>query len=377
MSDGSHVNRRDPGVTVKQLHAYLQSKQWHEDGDIRSVATIWHRLDDEDSEILVPRISARDYLPRIWQALLTLASYEKRTVSDVTKDVRLILSDVVSVRIIHDDTSNGTIPINDGVLLIAKAKELLSAAAQSVYAKRKHFTGALQREAKEYLDTLLLGQTEFGSYIVNVIAPIQPVTDVNGHTVEAVPLGQVVTLSLVTSLEALERACVVYEKAGDLKVFDAAVRSGASSNLCDALLGFSGEKHHREFEITVTGASVPMIESKPRKFSFDSHHVELLEKVSDYYKDDYVLPQRRVIGYITKLSRPKDDTSGTIVIDSTLGEIERKVRVELAGDDYHTAILAHDKSKIVKVEGDVHVKSKSAQLINPVNFGVIENEDLF
>ncbi|MGX9785885.1 hypothetical protein [Janthinobacterium lividum] len=377
MTDGSHVDRREPGITAGQLHAYLRSKQWHEDGEIRSVATIWHRLDDEDSEILVPRISARDYLPRIWQALLALASYEKRIVSDVAKDVRRILSDVVSVRIIHDDTSDGTIPINDGVLLIAKAKELLSAAAQSVYAKRKQFTGALQREAKEYLDTLLLGQTEFGSYIVNVIAPTQPVADVNAHTVEAVPLGQVVTLSLVSGLEALERACAIYEKGGDLKAFDAAVRSGASSNMCDALLGFSGEKHHREFEITVTGASVPMIESRPRKFTFDSHHVELLEKVSDYYKDDYVLPQRRVIGYITKLSRPKDETSGTIVIDSTLGEIERKVRVELTGDNYHLAILAHDKSKIVRVEGDVHVKSKSAQLLNPVNFGVIENEDLF
>lgn len=377
MTKVSHVDRREPGITVGQLHAYLRSKQWHEDGEIRSVATIWHRLDDQDSEILVPRMSARDYLPRIWQALLTLASYEKRIVSEVAKDVRRILSDVVSVRIIHDDTSDGTIPINDGVLLIAKAKELLSAAAQSVYAKRKQFTGALQREAKEYLDTLLLGQTEFGSYIVNVIAPTQPVDDVNAHTAEAVPLGQVVTLSLVSGLEALERACAIYEKGGDLKAFDAAVRSGASSNMCDALLGFSGEKHHREFEITVTGASVPMIESRPRKFTFDSHHVELLEKVSDYYKDDYVLRQRRVIGYITKLSRPKDETSGTIIIDSALGEIERKVRVVLAGDDYHMAILAHDKSKIVRVEGDVHVKSKSAQLLNPVNFGVIENEDLF
>jgi hypothetical protein len=377
MIDSSHLDRREPEITVGQLHAYLRSKQWHEDGKIRSVATIWHRLDDEDSEILVPWMSARDYLPRIRQALLSLAAYEKRIVSDVAKDVRRILSNVITVRIIHDDTSDGTIPINDGVLLIAKAKELLSAAAQSVYAKRKQFTGAVPREAKEYLDTLLLGQTEVGSYIVNVIAPTQPVADLNARTAEAVPLGQVVTQNLVTSLDALERASAVYEQGGDLKAFDAAVRSGASSNMCDALLGFSGEKHHREFEITVTGASVPMFESEPRKFTFDSRHVELLEKVSEYYKDDYVVPQRRIIGYITKLSRPKDETSGTIVIDSTLGEIERKVRIELTGDDYHMAVLAHDNSKLVRVEGDVHVKSKSAQLLNPVNFGVIENEDLF
>ena len=146
--------------------------------------------------------------------------------------------------------------------------------------------------------------------------------------------------------------------------------------MCDALLGFSGENHNRAFEITVAGASGPMFESEPKKFTFDSKDVQLLEKASDYYKEDYVLPQRRLIGHITKLSRPKDVSSGTITIDSELGGIERKVRVELSGDDYHMAVLAHDNSKLVRIEGDVHIKSKSAQLLNPANFGVIEIDDL-
>lgn len=377
MIDSNRLDQRESKVTVEQLHAYLRSKQWHEDGKIRNVATIWHRSDDEESEIVVPGTSARDYLPRIREALLLLADYEKRVVSDITKDVRRILSNIMTVRIIHDDTRNGTIPINDGVLLIAKAKELLSATAQSIYAKRKQFNGAIPKEAREYLDTLLLGQTEVGSYVVNVIAPTQSTVDVNSRTADTIPLGQVVAMNLVTSLEALEDASTAYEKNGDLKAFDIAVRSGASSNMCDALLGFSGERHHREFEITVTGTSVPMFANEPRKFTFNTHHVELLEKVSNYYKDDYVLPQRKVIGHITKLSRPKEKTSGTIVIDSTLNEVKRKISIELGEDDYHMAVLAHDHSKLIRVEGDIHVKSKSAKLLNPANFGVIENEDLF
>lgn len=377
MIDSSRLDRRDPQISVEQLHAYLQSKQWHEDGKIRSVATIWHRSDDEDSEILVPWPSAKDYLPRIRQALSSIAAYEKRLASGVVRDVQRLLSNVISVRVIHDDTSDGTIPINDGVLLIAKAKELLSAAAHSVYARRRQFAGGTPKEAKAYLETLMLGQTEIGSYVVNVIAPTKPVISMDARTTEAVSLGNAITLNLVTSLEALENASVAYEEVGDLKAFDVAVLAGASSNMCDALLGFSGEKHHRTFEITVTGTSGPMFENEPKKFAFDSRHVELLERVSAYYKDDYVLPQRRLTGYITKLSRPKDETSGTIIIDSTLGDIERKVRIELTGDDYHMAVLAHDNSKLVRVEGDVHIKSKSANLLNPANFGVIEIEDLF
>lgn len=377
MTESSSLDQRDPQITADQLHAYLQSKQWYQDGKIRSVATIWHRRDDDEAEVLVPWLSAKDYLPRMKQALSVVATYEGRKIVDVVKDAVRLLSNVITVRVIHDDTSDGTIPINDGVLLIAKAKELLSAAAQSVYSKRRQFTGAAPKEAKNYLDTLKLGQTEVGSYVVNVIAPNQPDINVNGSTAEAASLAQAVTLNLIMSLEALNVASMTYEFSGRLDSFDYAVLAGASSNMCDALLGFSGEKHQRTFEITISGTSGPLFGMESRKFSFSNRRIELLEKASGYYKDDYVLPSRRLTGYITKLSRPKDEVSGMIIIDTAIGDIERKVRVELSGDDYHMAVLAHDNSRLVKVEGDVHIKSKSAQLLNPVNFGVIEFDDLF
>lgn len=374
MIDFTRREKSDPPIDAGDLQAYLQSKQWHEDGKIRSVATVWHRRDDEEAEILVPWSSAKDYTVRMRQAVSALASYEARPVSELLKDIRQLLSNVITVRVIHDDTSNGTIPINDGVLLIAKAKELLSAAAQSLYSKRKQFTGRAPKEAKDYLETLLLGQTEVGSYVVNLIAPLDPPLN---KPIGAFSMAEAITHSLVTGLEALQAASVAYEEQDDIRAFDPAVLAGASSNMCDALLGFSGEKRERSFEITVTAAPHPMLDSVSRKFAFDHRHVEVLAQASNYYKDDYVLPQRVVMGYITKLSRPKNESSGAITIDAMIGDVERKVRVELTGDDYHMAVLAHDNSKVVRVEGNVHIKSKSTYLLEPVNFGVIEMGDLF
>jgi hypothetical protein len=368
--------RRDLEVSSDQLRAYLQHKQWFEDGKIRSVATIWHRQDNEDAEVVLPLSYVKDYRQRMRDALASIASFEERAVTEVQNEVKRLFANVITIRVVHDDTNDGTIPINDGVLLIAKAKDLLSAAARSLYAKRKQFTRGAPKEAKEYLETLLLGQTEVGSYIVNVIAPVQTVA-VGPEMVTTIPLAQAIMSSLVTGLSALEKATATYEEKGDLGAFDEAVLAGASSNMCDALLGFSGEKHNRTFEITVTAAPRPLFEIKPSKFVFESKHVEVLEKATGYYKGDYILPERRLTGYITKLSRPKDETSGTITIDSTVGDVERKVQVELTGDDYHQAVVAHDSSKMVRVDGDVHIKSKSAQLLNPKNFGVIEIEDLF
>ncbi|PXX28032.1 MULTISPECIES: hypothetical protein [Burkholderia] len=371
----SSDRRLDREVSSYQLRAYLEHKQWFEDGKIRNVATTWHRQDNEDAEVVLPFSYVKDYRQRIRDALASIASFEGRAVHEVLNEVKRLFANVITIRVVHDDTNDGTIPINDGVLLIAKAKDLLSAAARSLYAKRKQFTRGAPKEAKEYLETLLLGQTEIGSYVVNVIAPVQMVGD-GSNNVTTIPLAQAITSNLVAGLSALEKATATYEEKGDLGAFDEAVLAGASSNMCDALLGFSGEKHNRNFEITVTAAPSPLFETEPAKFMFNGRYVEALEKATGYYKGDYILPERRLTGYITKLSRPKDETSGTITIDSTVGDVERKVQVELMGDDYHQAVVAHDNSKMVRVEGDVHIKSKSAQLLNPKNFGVIEIEDL-
>lgn len=381
MSESDDLDRQPPPVSVEQLQAYLRSKQWFEDGKIRSVATIWHRHQDEDAEVVLPFANAKDFRQRVYDALTALASFEKCAVSDVISNVKRIFSDVITVRVIHADTKDGTIPINDGVLLISKAKDMLSAAAHAMYAKRRHFFGATPKQARNYLETFLLGQTEIGSYVVNVIAPNQAIFDFDQviedpTTLVADGLAQAITLSLVIGLEALEKASEKYEMSGELKVFDAAIQSGASANLCDALLGFSGEKRNRTFELSVNAAAGPMFENEPRQFRFERRHVEVLEKASGYYKNDYVLPDRILTGHITKLVRPKDETAGTITLDSFLNEVDRKIRVELTGDDYHLAVIAHDKGQLVRVRGDVHIKSKTAELINPKNFGVIELEDL-
>lgn len=363
-------------VTVAQVEAYLQQKQWYADGDISNVATIWHRHQDEDAEVVLPSLQARDFLQRMRDALATISGYERRESFDLIRDIKCLFANIITVRVIHADTADGTIPINDGVLLIAKAKDLLSASAQSVFLKRKHHIGKAPQAAKDYLETLLLGQTEIGSYVVNVIAPLQQNEALNRETAEAVPLSQAITLNLVAGLDALTKANEVYEVQGDLKVFDNAVLSGVSANMCDALLGFSGASNNRTFEVIVTAAPSPLFANEPRKFEFGIPQVELLKKASGYYKEDYVLPQRQLTGHITKLSRPKDETSGTITIDAVVNGVERKVKVALTGDDYHMAVLAHDGAKLVRVEGDVRIKSKAAELLNPINFGVITIEDL-
>lgn len=384
MNDLDRRERNEPEASSEQVEAYLHSKDWNLDGKLRNVATIWHRDAEMDAEVFVPLSSAKDFRQRLRDALASIAAFEERAIADVLADIKKMFVNIITVRVIHSDTKDGTIPINDGVLLIAKAKDLLTAAAQAVFAKRKHYTRGAPKDAKDYLDTLLLGQTEIGSYVVNVIAPVQQNAtllvseDKNEEsTADAVPLSQAITASLVTGLGALSKAGLAYEERGKLSVFDEAVHSGASANMCDALLGFSGSNRNRTFEVMVSSVAGPLFDSEPKKFEFEDKHIQLLKTVSEYYKENYVIKERRLTGHITKLQRKKGESSGTITIDSELGDVgDRKVKVDLAGDDYHLAVLAHDSKKMVRVYGDVQIKSKSAQLLSPKDFGVVEIDDL-
>jgi len=373
------IGRYSPSteVTITQLESYLRHKQWYRDGDVRNIATIWHRHQDQAAEVILPLPTARDFRQRLRDAIEAIASYEKRESFNLLRDIERQFSDVVTVRVVHADTQDGNIPISDGVLLITKAKDLLTAAAQSVFSKRRHYTGKVPSEANDYLATLLLGQTEVGSYVVNVIAPIHENAVLAPSTAEAVPLAQAVTRNLLTGLQALTKANEVYAERGDITVFDEAVLSGVSANLCDALLGFSGIRNNRAFEVTVTAAPSSLFGSESKNFEFGVSQIEWLKKASSYYKDDYVLRERRLTGHIIRLSRPLYEVVGTIIIETTVNDIARKVKVELTGDDYHMAVLAHDGGKPVRVEGDVWIKAKTAELLNPYNFGVITTGDLF
>lgn len=376
--NGGVARKREP-VSLLQLQSYLVSKQWSMEGTLRQVATIWRRSDDSDAEVVLPAAeSLKDFEQRISDALNSIAEQEQRPVSEVLIDVRRAFADLIAVRVIHDDTSEGTIPINDGVLLVARARDMLKSAALALYAKRRQFSGHPTDEAKAYLDSLLLGQTEIGSYVINVFAPIPPAqASSTPEGFPTVPLATAVTASLASGLEALSAATTDYGQRHDLSAFDSAVQRGASSNLCDALLGLSGQDRKRAFEIRISAARSPMFEGENKVFAFDAKQVTALAKASEYYKDTYVLPDRTVTGVIKRLDRPVGSETGTVMVATKITDQDKHVAIELGAADYDLAIMAHRQHEVVSCAGDIHVTPRTAKLLNPRDFRVLRSGSLF
>lgn len=377
--DRDDLLKRLADVTPDQLATYLTMRGWSNDGDLGTLASLWHRPEpqQEDAEVVLPiSVQARDFKDRLINAVDAIGAFEGRSPFDVVSDVMGHFSDRIRVRVFHFDVEGGTIPLDDGVLLNERARDLMEAAAFASISKRRQFSGRKPDETMEYLRSLRLGQTEVGSYVVNIIAPIPPQQSTQ-LGLPSVPMTNLVTATLSSGLRALDDAIETVGKGGNPLVLDEAVNNGASANLCDALVGLSGTTTKRGFEITIAPAGSSAAPSVPTKFVFDRDKVEHVAEAAAYYKrEDYTLYDRTITGSVEKLDRPLADESGTITIASTLNGQPKNVSVELSKDDYQQAVDAHGKKDLVRCHGDVRVTARAARLMNPSGFTVIRNGEL-
>ncbi|MDQ2076378.1 hypothetical protein [Marinimicrobium sp. ABcell2] len=364
-------------IYPEQLRAYLLQTGWRSDSKIGEFATVWHRPSESEFEyeVLLPeRVDLRDYKDRVADAIVSISAFEKRTESKVLKDIANYFSDTVSIRVVHNDVENGTIPLEDGVKLFEKAKDLLSSAALSTISKKRYFFGSRPSEASNFLSKVRLGQTEIGSYVVNVVVPLD--TQSINDLIDRKSFSRHVTTTLGKGLSSLKT--LTESPKSDSKIFEALVSNGVSANMCDALVGLSGEKRNRGFDIGVSFSASEEIESSSViSYSFSSNDVPSIEKASEYLKENYVIDNATISGPVKKLDRAKSEEDGTVTIVAFVEDRDRAVSFELSSSEYHEAILAHDQKLIVEISGDIHIGPRSARMLNPHGFRVFGAKDIF
>mgnify|MGYP003576479269 FL=1 len=370
MTRGSHFSE---DIEPDQLAIYLHHRQWVLASDLRNVAGIW-RKDGFEGEVVAPlRKDLKDYQRRVVDAISVLAEEEGRLSSMVARDVAELRSNTVSVRVIHQDTKKGTIPLDDGLDLIKAAKDLFTSSALSMQSRRRHFSGHVAKSVSEFAETLLLGQTEVGSYVVTVIAPAK----FSQQSSIDVPYASAVAENLCVGLSALRVAEASYALSTNIGFFDGAVEKGVSANLCDALVAMSGSNQDREFEIRISQAAAYAPQRRDEVFAFSPNSVRRISEAWEYLKDNFVIRDQGITGYVKRLDRVHGAEFGTVTVSAEIGGTERQVSIELPAAQYDQSILAHLTEKVVECRGDIHITPKSAKLLNASGFAVLASGELF
>ena len=259
-------------IRYLDLVAYLRANGWRElNAELN--AGYWGRDDFEDDLVVSKRPTFRDYALCMSRAIEQLVVFEARSAIEIARDISQINTDVVRIRAVTPYAQSGVLSIGDGVQLTNAARDMLVAAACSAFTPRRAHSARKPQQVTQFVDALRLGQTERGSYVITVLAPMAPavggnqltLTGTNTEPTTELPFVRRVTNCLSDGLRHLQLATQALAANPESQAFEEAIPHGVSADLCEALaLILQGNA------IESLGVSVRWAPSRPQKAAFDA-----------------------------------------------------------------------------------------------------------
>lgn len=364
-------------VQPLEFAAYLRANGWQESEHVPERASVWSLGGGSDGgyEILLPlRRDFKDFANRMSEALQTLEVAEQRSQLEILEELATTATDVVRVRVNPTDSANGSLPIDRGVDLFQRAREMMLAAACAAVEPRNQYQTRKSSKAVEYLSKVHIGQTERGSYAVNILSRVAP--SLESGTLfptepceEADPFERLVTRTLARALEATRTAAEYSAATGTMEYFTRAVESGVSANLCEAIVGMNESGGGEGVKVGLCWAPTrPIRESVLRGVSFSADAMPLIEEAARIFRKSPTQEGFEVEGYVIRLDRREVGGEGTVTITSFVGDSPRLVSVKLSAEGYHSAIQAHEYGIQVVCYGNLIKQGTQFVLVNPHGF---------
>lgn len=364
-------------VQPLEFAAYLRASGWQESEHVPERASVWSLGNGSDGgyEILLPlRRDFKDFVSRISEALQTLEVAEQRSQLEILEELATTTTDVVRVRVNPADSVNGSLPIDRGVDLFQRAREMMLAAACAAVEPRNQYQTRKPNKAIEYLSKVQLGQTERGSYAVNILSRVAPTLD-SGTLFstepyeETDPFERLVTRTLAKALEATRTAAEYSAATGTMEYFTEAVMSGVSANLCEAIVGMSESGGGEGLEVGLRWAPArPMEDAASRGVSFSADAIPLIGEAARIFRKAPTQEGFEVEGYVIRLDRRELGGEGTVTVTSFVEDSPRLISVKLSAEDYDIAIQAHKYGIQVVCYGNLIKQGGQFVLVNPHKF---------
>ena len=345
-------------LSLVDIRSYLASQNWQSAGRYGDVATIYqHSLDGAEAEILLPiRETLADLPARLTEIISTLADVERRDELSVFRDLVFSGFDVVRFRAPGSET-DGTIALQSGVALYDNARDVVAAAANAEVKRSRVFRGNTSEKAKVYLDSLRLGQTEIGSYILTVLSPVRPGLESDQSSlfpdIDMIeePFSRKATRRLASALQAAKNAVEEAGATGRFEPFEVSVKDGVSSNLCEAIAKLVEQGDG--VDIGLTWSRVRLAPQRNLLFKFTTDNARLFTEAAASLRAREPESNVTIQGIVTSLSRDPENFDGKAKITGFINGEAMTVSGDFLHADYQLMVQAHDKKTLVQVEGDL------------------------
>ena len=362
------------GVSPSALSAYARAAGWKKQEPYGDHSDIYVRR--RAPEIVIPRTAhLGDYADVVSRLIEIFAEAAETDTLSLYRDLVTADRDVVRVRAAPEG-ADGSVTLNDGVSLITGTRDMVLAAARSLREPRPLYHAGPNREARNYMRQVRLGQTEQGSYVVTLLTPVVPPPMQQAALFDSAaddpPVERRVTRRLIEALTAAREA-TGRTSAGAADAFPKTVKRGASANLCDAVAmliePFGG------IDVGVTWARTYPMETARETVRFGASDAPILREAARRFREWEPRPDVSLIGRIQRLRREDRETDGTVTLRTYVEGRVVSVMAVLDQPSYDRAIQAHRSRAVVVMTGDLERFGSRWRLRDPYITDVISDEE--
>lgn len=187
---------------------YLRRKHWHDAGLLYAGRVQQMLSPDESKVVLMPlENSFSDYEEVMLKALGVIAKVENTSLIHLYNKLTNPSFDFLRWRIAGDSTTGGIIPFNSMGANIDYIKDMLGTACLDILSPAVYHVKVYTSEVNNQIAKYSFGQTEIGSYILNVLCPLGFYQyQLFDPDTESLPLSRKINLNILNNIDTIQRS---------------------------------------------------------------------------------------------------------------------------------------------------------------------------
>lgn len=371
----NNIKQKAQQINFLALQQYLTGKAWQKQLSKKANKAFFRQFAGADviSEIALPlNRSFSDYDDAIVKAINLIAEYEQREPIQIINDLLLPPADQIRFRVNNARTKDGLISLSEGFMLFESAKKSLFATAHDIIKPEIYHKRLGLKDAQQFIDSCMMGQTERGSFIASIVCPI------GNHSIE----DNYQQLSLFDSLEDLTTSFtrqVTTKLMNSISTVKQVIESqnysyfdngSISGNFLESLIEMGEYGESEEIQIMTSWApTAPQLDnSVPNAVTITKDYILPLERVVEKIRERNADEAGEFVGRISEIKADPDIKSRSegMIIFNCIGEYGAiKAKVILNNDDFHHALTAFEKGNNIRVKGMLRTNGRIKVIENP------------
>ena len=368
-------------LNAEHLCSYLSLTGWTSLSNLFGGRVRQYMSPNEEEAVLIPMDNSfSDYYREYVDTVRSISSYENISAEELLTKLLNPSQDLFRWRIVNDNTRQGTIPLLDMAHNINNIRDLFASAIKDIKSPTKRHYKVLTNDVENDLSSFQFGQTEIGSYVLNILCPLgnYQQTLFNSQA-EDLPFGRQVGIRIMNGTTLIQRS--INDNSSELQ--DVIDEGRISVNFVDAVSKIYENNIGSHIHINADwNVAVPMQEQiAPSTIMLNPNYCDTLKEIVERnikVPDGHV--RKSYLGRITSISTEAEvarrEFLEIVVVAMDEAGKSKKLRVELPYDANNAlALESFEVGAIVMVAG-VETKNGRSFILKDASLRRLDGETI-